>query len=516
MTHMSDSGDGNHSRHCSSPPLLTERPARTILVRLHPKRVWRWHIWLLESLSAQKGRVVRVAFLEDVTPFPLALRLLLTLERSVLRLSGPQAAELIDASEIQATWPQDDGLFDLIIDLTEAGIRPSESRMLCPLYNGVVGDEALIAAIMAGLDVELTLAGSTRTTAMRPAVDDPIVLTRALNNVFCVILSLCLAEASVARERMSVPNLLTGAGVSVPANAAVVLQFALRMAKRKVEDRLTDLCVSAPRWQVGVRKLKDVRDSLKNTHVIPRSGYEVLSDDGRRYYADPFLHSACGRRYIYVEEFSYTLGKGILSVAEIDEDGRAGTPRSFLEENYHLSYPFVFEHAGETWMIPETSAANRIELYRAVDIPMRWQREAVLIDCITASDVTLINENGLWWMFACTHPLQSSSRDCLSLFSARNLLGPWVPHPQNPVVVDLRAARPGGHLYRFADALWRPAQDCSSGYGSALSLCRIETLNQTAFSQIVEATIKPGANWAHCGLHTLNCDGSIEVVDGLF
>jgi hypothetical protein len=35
-----------------------------------------------------------------------------------------------------------------------------------------------------------------------------------------------------------------------------------------------------------------------------------------------------------------------------------------VERDHHLSYPFVFSHDGAVYMIPETSAANRVELLR--------------------------------------------------------------------------------------------------------------------------------------------------------
>ncbi len=270
-----------------------------------------------------------------------------------------------------------------------------------------------------------------------------------------------------------------------------------------------------PHWRVGWRPLTGEADFTGRTGQVP-GGYAVLPDDGRRYYADPFVLCEAGRRFLFVEEYCHARRKGLISAAEIGRDGRIGTPRPVIEEAHHLSYPFVFAHAGAHYMIPESSSCRRVELYRATRLPDRWERVAVLLDGVAASDVTLTRMRGTWWMFACTHPWQSSVRDTLSLFSAPDLLGPWTPHPQNPVVVDLRAARPGGALYRKGGHLWRPAQDATGGYGSALSLCRIDRLTPTEYRQSLETVLRPGGPWATAGLHTLNRGGGIEVIDGLF
>ena len=40
-------------------------------------------------------------------------------------------------------------------------------------------------------------------------------------------------------------------------------------------------------------------------------------------------------------------------------------PVVVLEENFHLSYPYVFEESGNVYMIPETSDVGDIRLYKA-------------------------------------------------------------------------------------------------------------------------------------------------------
>ncbi len=487
---------------------------RHILVRLNPHRVWRWHLWLLDHLAARPGTRVEVAFATEGQPYPVALSLLLDLERRVYRLGGSYAAALVPARDV--TLPQADrsAVADVVLDLSGLPVAaPLPGRLVRPLYHGTAADEVLIAAVLARDPVALSFEGNA--ADLQPAIDSPDVLTRALNGVFGTVLRACLQHIDDAS------NGGTGAAslgtTRYPRLAAVAAaRFAARALAWRLRDRLTRLCrPESTRWRVGWRATSRA-DSLGRTLRLPDTGYRVLPDDGKRYYADPFVLVANGKRTLFVEEFPLATGKGIIAAAAIDDDGRIGTPRPVLEEPHHLSYPFVFTHRGAVWMIPESSARRRVDLYRATRVPDLWEHAAVLIDGVNASDVTLARDAGLWWMFAATHAWTSSSRDTLDLFSARDLFGPWTPHPRNPVLVDRRAARPGGAMFRIGQDLWRPAQDSSKGYGSALSLCRVDALSPDAYRQTLVSSVHPGGVWPGRGLHTLNYAAGIETIDGLF
>ena len=104
--------------------------------------------------------------------------------------------------------------------------------------------------------------------------------------------------------------------------------------------------------------------------------------------------------------------------------------------------------------------------------------------------------------------------DALYLWSAPDFRGPYVPHPANPVLVDPSFARPAGRIVARGGRLIRPVQDCAHGYGRALSLARIDRLDQDGFAQTVLGRIEPGPAWPGSCLHTLNAGGGIECIDG--
>jgi hypothetical protein len=191
----------------------------------------------------------------------------------------------------------------------------------------------------------------------------------------------------------------------------------------------------------------------------------------------------------------------------------AERPECVLARPYHLSYPFVFAHDGEIFMIPETTAAKRVELYRATDFPRAWAHEAVLLDAIDAADATLLRHAGRHWLFAAVAAGDASSLDELHLFSATELRGPWQPHPRNPIVSDVRCARPAGAIQRWGSRLVRPGQDGSRRYGGAVAFCEIDLLDESDYAEHEIARLKPADVGDARATHTYNSDGAFEAID---
>ncbi|MGC4002663.1 MAG: hypothetical protein QM811_05810 [Pirellulales bacterium] len=214
--------------------------------------------------------------------------------------------------------------------------------------------------------------------------------------------------------------------------------------------------------------------------------FKTLTPPADRFWADPHLIERDGRPYLFAEEYLDATGLGRIVVFECDENGNwISPPQPVLERPYHLSYPFLFEHADELYMLPETAGNRTIEAYRCVEFPHRWEPAAVLMNDVSAVDATLHERDGRWWMFVNLreHP-GASSWDELHLFSADSPLATaWTPHPANPIVSDVRSARPAGAIFE-ADGRWiRPAQDCSGRYGRGLKFMEIITLDERRYEE---------------------------------
>lgn len=93
------------------------------------------------------------------------------------------------------------------------------------------------------------------------------------------------------------------------------------------------------------------------------------------WYADPLLYEDDnGKRWLFCEAFNMAENRGDIAVAEFDENDHLLPPRVVLKENFHLSFPTVFDWRGEVWMLPETSADHSLILYRCTQFPDKWEK----------------------------------------------------------------------------------------------------------------------------------------------
>jgi hypothetical protein len=136
---------------------------------------------------------------------------------------------------------------------------------------------------------------------------------------------------------------------------------------------------------------------------------------------------------------------------------------------------------------------------------------------VYAVDATLFEHNKKWWLFAnIKQGEDSSSLDKLFLYYADNPLTlDWTPHPLNPIVNDIRTARPGGNIFIQNEKLIRPSQDCSVRYGYALNFNHIINLSETEYEELSEARLEPPRGTKILATHTFNNDGEITVIDAV-
>jgi len=235
-----------------------------------------------------------------------------------------------------------------------------------------------------------------------------------------------------------------------------------------------------------------------------------------RSWADPFPVRRGDDLFIFMEEIPRDTRKGHISVLAVDRRGSWQPPVKVLERDHHLAYPFVFEWEGELFMIPETRAKRTVELHRCRGFPAIWTLEKVLLRDLNASDATLHEIEGRWWMFV--NVASEGARntwDELHLYHADSPLGPWSPHRRNPVKSDVRSARPAGRLFREPDGLYRPAQDCSRRYGHSIVLHKVSRIDAENYSETAVSRILPDWDRSLLATHTYNRTDDLTVLDCL-
>ena len=261
-------------------------------------------------------------------------------------------------------------------------------------------------------------------------------------------------------------------------------------------------------WVVGLARPKSSRLPTRLDVT------ELLEPPPGSHFADPFIISQGDKSYIYFEAWRNDNAKGTIWLSVVDAYGRCSQPELVLERPYHISYPFLFNWAGELFMLPETQHNHSIEIFRCMQFPTRWELAATLMEGVDAVDSTLFQQGDRWWMFATGFGDTASKFQSLSLFAADCPFGPWRAHPHNPVVQDLGSARSAGRLFWHNGDLIRPGQDCRLRYGHSIAWNRVEVLNCSDYREICIGRLKPAIINGWIAAHTFNQTGNWRVLDG--
>jgi hypothetical protein len=228
------------------------------------------------------------------------------------------------------------------------------------------------------------------------------------------------------------------------------------------------------------------------------------------YFADPFVIKTNKDTYIFFEWYSYPKGKADLAVALKSENFKKYHKLTDFKE--HRSYPYVFEYENVIYCLPEANATKQVALYRFDEDNLKLEKDAVLLDGFPIVDATLQYHNNKWFMYLVN---QKNSHTHLEIYHSDNLKGPYLPHDNNPVMIDCSKARPAGKIFNYKGKLLRPSQNCTEHYGQNITLEEIDLLTEKQFATKEFGTIMPIENSDYNdGIHTINSDDNIVVFDG--
>lgn len=401
---------------------------------------------------------------------------------------------------------------DLTMDLT--GTASGRGRVVEALFDGAPGEPALLAVLFQGRAPVISIRigygeGAVELRSGHPATERPGVLSHALDQVLVRLAGLLVdAVEALKHGEAGTP----ASSLTVSASRPRPLRFLAQSLGQAVARRVGAAKGRPNHWELAIRRLSG--SGVASSREWPSEPFSLFLDDADHFYADPFPFEHDGRSYVFFEVFPYNVGKGVIGAVEVAEDGSIISPlRTVLEAPVHLSYPFVFAHDAAIFMLPEISATRCVQLFRADPFPYRWVAERILIEDVVVGDATLIRHEGRYWIFGAIAGDGGSSWDQLGLFYAPDLFGPWTAHPRNPVLVDASAARPAGAMWAEGDVLMRVAQDCRTGYGIGLTICRVDRLDPGGYAQTIVKRLGPPDGFSADGVHTLNRTSTIEVID---
>jgi len=227
---------------------------------------------------------------------------------------------------------------------------------------------------------------------------------------------------------------------------------------------------------------------------------------------DPFVFEYNSETYIFAEVYDALRSRGTIGYCKWDGK-KFSKWKQVIIENYHLSYPFIFEHDGEIYIMPESFLNNDLHLYKALKFPDKWQQINTLAENVKFVDSTLFSADNKMYMF--TYDISSTEKKLLLYKFNKN---PFSISEPKFICKDDSVARPAGRVFQYQGDLIRVSQNCKDKYGSALVFSKInndfwQKYLETKTCQITVSDIKLEQPLEIECVHTYNATAKFEVID---
>ena len=391
------------------------------------------------------------------------------------------------------------------LHLGESQRNDDEPALFWEVFFGEAASKTALEAVDQTPEERRLLYGSATAT-------DPISLHRTRNAAYWQsahfvlrrLEDLAAGQWTPERERPYHPSRHSRAPSNTDA-ARHVARLAGRVTKRRLRR-----AAYRRQWFLGVRRRRS--DTLPHEDPSP---WQVLRPPADRQWADPFVFERDGETLIFFEQLPNDGGKGELAVARLERGTELSDPEPVLRASHHLSYPYVFRDGRDTFMVPESGEAHRVDLWAATEFPTGWTPVAALLEGVQAVDASVLRHDGLYWMWVSQAVNGGRLGDETFLYFSDCLDSGWTAHPRNPVVSDARWARAAGRPFLHGDVVIRPAQDCTGGYGSRVVFNALEVLTPDEYRERPLGSLDPSWAGGHnlCA-HTYTFDGEFEATDG--
>ena len=99
---------------------------------------------------------------------------------------------------------------------------------------------------------------------------------------------------------------------------------------------------------------------------------KIITPPKNFFWADPFFINYKNKKYVFFESYSYLRKKGEIACGEL-KNNEIINSKIIMKKNYHLSYPFVFKHKNDIFLVPETYQQKKLKIYRSIKFPLKWK-----------------------------------------------------------------------------------------------------------------------------------------------
>lgn len=255
---------------------------------------------------------------------------------------------------------------------------------------------------------------------------------------------------------------------------------------------------------------------------------ECKIDCSYRYWlADPFLFEKNGVVFLFYEAYDLIQRRGKIGYSVLKEGKKPSPINIVIEEPHHLSFPFIFEHNGDIFIMPETCEANNIKLYKAIDFPNKWEMSKTIVDGIFTCD-TVIADLSPDKKYLLTSEMYRKN------VPNNNYASCWVKNKlfsidkefdildQGTLVAEGDyGIRNAGNFIRYKNFIYRVGQNCKARlYGRGLVFYEVKSfepyieteklaIDCTIFSDHISRRSKNEI----IGVHTYNNSENYEIID---
>jgi methionyl-tRNA formyltransferase len=273
----------------------------------------------------------------------------------------------------------------------------------------------------------------------------------------------------------------------------------------KIKNYILDK-ISYKVWHVGFQQKEVKKITFYNS--------KLLKNPKNSFLADPFIIESKNINYLFVEEYNFKDKKGVIALYTIDKNNseRIGIA---LEENFHLSFPYIFEFENNYYMTPETNEVNEIRIYKSEKFPLKWKYEMTIMKSIKASDSMIFNFNNYWWLITTFSNTGHNADSELQIFYSDEgpLTNNWISFKKNPVFIDPEIGRNGG-IFFDNKRLYRVAQSFGfNAYGKKINIREIVKLDPDNFLEKEYCSIEANFLKNLIGIHHLHSNSNYTVFD---
>lgn len=253
-----------------------------------------------------------------------------------------------------------------------------------------------------------------------------------------------------------------------------------------------------------------IREGSEGGIFTNNTNFHVLKNDIFSWVADPFVFVHNGICYIFAERLKYRINRGVIAYTVYDPRTNSTNGwHDVIIEDYHLSFPNVFQNNGQIYIMPESSDGNTLCLYEAQDFPRSWKKIELMSNVKVVDSAFFDEKHGY------TLELLKNGKTRARIFRLEDFKAEFC---SGGVCSDTRVSRLGGKFFLYDGVLLKTSQNCRDSYGKELVFRSFNfscgTTEEEDYRIITVDDIHLDKKITNLnGIHTYNYYGGYEVID---